>query len=60
MIALMIAMVLLAVFVGALAFVTSPVGLVLAAVIGAWLLIYAGRSLAARHNNSSGEAARRG
>ncbi|MBR7831332.1 hypothetical protein KDK95_33820 [Actinospica sp. MGRD01-02] len=58
MIALMIAMVLLAVFVGALAFVTSPVGLVLAAVIGAWLLIYAGRSLAARRGD--GEAARRG
>jgi hypothetical protein len=56
MIALMIAMVLLAVFVGALAFVTSPVGLTLAAVIAAWLLIYAGRSLMARR----GEAARRG
>ena len=48
MIVLMIAMVLLAVFVGALAFVTSPVGLTLAAVIAGWLLIYAGRSLIAR------------
>jgi uncharacterized membrane protein len=57
MVALMFAMVLLAVFVGALAFVTSPVGLTLAAVIAAWLLIYAGRSLLARR---SGEAARRG
>jgi hypothetical protein len=56
MIALMIAMVLLAVFVGALAFVTSPVGLTLAAVIAAWLLIYAGRGLLARR----GQAARRG
>ncbi|HWG28697.1 hypothetical protein [Actinospica sp.] len=57
MVALMIAMVLLAVFVGALAFVTSPVGLTLAAVIAAWLLIYAGRSLLARRGE---EAARRG
>ncbi|HET9172326.1 MAG TPA: hypothetical protein VFN97_23065 [Actinospica sp.] len=57
MVALMIAMVLLAVFVGALAFVTSPVGLTLAVVIAAWLLIYAGRSLMARRG---GEAARRG
>ena len=58
MVALMIAMVLLAVFVGALAFVTSPVGLTLAAVIAAWLLIYAGRSLLARR--SGGQAVRRG
>lgn len=56
MVVFMFAMVLLAVFVGALAFVTSPVGLVLASVIGAWLLIYAGRSLLARR----GEAAHRG
>jgi len=48
MIVFMIAMLLLAIFVGALAFVTSPVGLVLAAVIGTWLVIYAGRSLLAR------------
>ena len=48
MIVFMIAMLLLAVFVGAVAFVTSPVGLTLAAVIAVWLLIYAGRSLLAR------------
>lgn len=58
MVALMIAMVLLAVLVGALAFVTSPVGLTLAAVIAAWLLIYAGRSLLARRNDE--EATHRG
>ncbi|HTJ69106.1 MAG TPA: hypothetical protein VL551_16340 [Actinospica sp.] len=57
MVVLMIALMLLAVFVGALAFVTSPVGLTLAAVIAAWLLIYGGRMLLARR---SGEAARRG
>ena len=56
MIVFMIAMVLLAVFVGALAFVTSPVGLTLATVIAAWLLIYAGRSIVARR----AEATRRG
>ena len=57
MLVFMIAMVLLAVFVGALAFVTSPVGLTLATVIAAWLLIYAARGLMARRG---GEAARRG
>ena len=56
MIVFMVAMLLLAVFVGAVAFVSSPVGLALAAVIAAWLLLYAGRSLLARtgsSNNSS-------
>jgi hypothetical protein len=48
MIVFMVAMLLLAVFVGAVAFVSSPVGLAIAAVIVAWLLIYAGRSLLAR------------
>jgi heme O synthase-like polyprenyltransferase len=48
MIVFMVAMLLLAVFVGAVAFVSSPVGLALAAVIAVWLLIYAGRSLLAR------------
>ena len=48
MIVFMVAMLLLAVFVGAIAFVTTPVGFALAAVIAAWLLIYAGRSLLAR------------
>lgn len=48
MIVFMVAMLLLAVFVGAVAFVSSPVGLTVAAVIAAWLLIYAGRSLLAR------------
>ena len=48
MIVFMVAMLLLAVFVGAVAFVSSPVGLVLAAVIAGWLLIYAGRGLLAR------------
>jgi hypothetical protein len=55
MIAFMLAMVLLALFAGAMAFVTGPVGLTLAAVIAAWLLVYAGRGLLARK-----EAARRG
>ena len=57
MIVFMVAMLLLAVFVGALAFVSSPVGLTVAAVIGAWLLIYAGRSLLARGRH---QEARRG
>ena len=57
MIVFMVAMLLLAVFVGAVAFVSSPVGLVLAAVIAAWLLIYAGRGLLARNRQ---QEARRG
>lgn len=48
MIALMLAMALLALFAGAIAFVTGPVGLALAAGIAVWLLIYAGRGLHAR------------
>jgi hypothetical protein len=48
MIVFMLAMALLALFVGAMAFVTGPVGLVLAAVITAWLLVYAGRGLISR------------
>ena len=58
MIVFMVAMLLLAVFVGAVAFVSSPVGLVLAAVIAAWLLIYAGRGLLARSSNRHQEAHR--
>jgi heme O synthase-like polyprenyltransferase len=57
MIVFMVAMLLLAVFVGAVAFVSSPVGLTLAAVIVAWLIIYAGRSLLARNRH---QEARRG
>jgi heme O synthase-like polyprenyltransferase len=57
MIVFMVAMLLLAVFVGAVAFVSSPVGLVLAAVIAAWLLIYSVRSLLARSRH---QEARRG
>jgi hypothetical protein len=53
MIVFMVAMLLLAIFVGAVAFVSSPVGL-----IAAWLLIYAGRSLLAR--SSRHQEARRG
>ena len=49
MIVFMVAMLLLAGFVGAVAFVSSPVGLTLACVIVAWLLVYAGRGLVARH-----------
>ena len=45
MIAFMLAMALLALFAGAMAFVTGPVGLVLAVVIAAWLLAYVGRGL---------------
>jgi hypothetical protein len=48
MIVFMLAMALLALFVGSLAFVTGPVGLVLAAVVGLWLLGYIGRSLLGR------------
>lgn len=48
MILFMLAMALLALFVGALAFVTSKVGLVLAAGIAVWLLVYVGRGLRAR------------
>jgi uncharacterized membrane protein len=50
MIVFMLAMALLALFVGSVAFVTGPVGLTLAAVIVAWLLIYAGRGLLARRS----------
>jgi uncharacterized membrane protein len=57
MIVFMVAMLLLAMFVGAVAFVSSPIGLTLAAVIATWLLIYAGRSLLAR---SKHQEARRG
>jgi hypothetical protein len=48
MIVFMVAMLLLAVFMGAVAFVSSPVGLALACGIAAWLLIYTGRLLLAR------------
>lgn len=48
MIVFMLAMALLALFVGSLAFVTGPVGLVLAAIVGLWLLAYIGRSLLGR------------
>lgn len=49
MIVLMLAMVLLALFVGSLAFVTGPVGLALAAAVALWLLVYIGRSLLSRN-----------
>ena len=58
MIVFMVAMLLLAVFVGAVAFVSSPIGLTLASVIVAWLIIYAGRMVLARHRAQ--EVARRG
>jgi uncharacterized membrane protein len=48
MIVFMLAMALLALFVGSMAFVTGPVGLTLAAVITGWLVIYAARGLHAR------------
>jgi hypothetical protein len=48
MVVFMIAMALLALFVGSMAFVTGPVGLVLAAVIAAWLVIYAARGAVSR------------
>jgi hypothetical protein len=48
MIVFMLAMVLLALFVGSLAFVTGPVGLLLASLVALWLLVYVGRSLLSR------------
>jgi hypothetical protein len=48
MIVFMLAMALLALFVGAMAFVTGPVGLVITAVVAVWLLAYAGRGLLSR------------
>lgn len=48
MILFMLAMALLAFFVGAVAFVTGPVGTLFGAVIAAWLVIYVGRGLLAR------------
>lgn len=54
MIVFMLAMALLALFVGSLAFVTGPVGLVLAAVVALWLLVYIGRSLFGRKAANNG------
>jgi hypothetical protein len=48
MIVFMLAMILLSLFVGSLAFVTGPVGLALAAAVALWLLAYVGRSLLTR------------
>lgn len=48
MIVFMLTMVLLALFVGSLAFVTGPAGLTLAAAVALWLLVYVGRSLLGR------------
>jgi len=48
MIVFMLAMALLALFVGSLAFVTGPVGLVLTVVVALWLIGYIGRGLLAR------------
>jgi hypothetical protein len=48
MIVFMLAMVLLSLFVGSLAFVTGPLGLVLATAVALWLLVYIGRSLLGR------------
>ena len=45
MVILVALMALLALFAGTLAFVTGPVGLVVAAFVAAWLLGYAARSL---------------
>ena len=45
MLFLMLAAVLFALLVGALAFVTGPVGLTMAAAITLWLLLYAARAL---------------
>lgn len=45
MLFLMLAAVLFALLVGALAFVTGPVGLAMAAAIALWLLLYAARAL---------------
>ena len=51
MLFLMLAAVLFALLVGALAFVTGPVGLTMAAVIGVWLLLYAGRGILHRRSD---------
>jgi hypothetical protein len=48
MLFLMLAAVLFALFVGALAFVTGPVGGVMAAVIALWLAVYAARGVRRR------------
>lgn len=48
MIVFMLAVVLLSLFVGSLAFVTGPLGLTLAAAVALWLLVYIGRSLLSR------------
>ena len=45
MLFLMLAAVLFALLVGALAFVTGPVGLTMAGAIALWLVLYGGRSL---------------
>lgn len=50
MLFLMLAAVLFALLVGALAFVTGPVGLTMAVVIGVWLLLYAGRGMLRRRS----------
>lgn len=50
MLFLMLAAVLFALLVGALAFVTGPVGLTMAAVIGVWLLLYAARGILRRRS----------
>ena len=48
MIVFMLAVVVLSLFVGSLAFVTGPLGLTLAAAVALWLLAYIGRSLLSR------------
>jgi hypothetical protein len=56
MLFLMLAAVLFALLVGALAFVTGPVGLGMAALIATWLVLYAARSLL--RSRRSGHASR--
>jgi hypothetical protein len=48
MVVFLVVLALLALFVGALAFVTTPVGMTLAAVIAAWLVVYAVRGAIAK------------
>lgn len=53
----MLAAVVLAALVGALAFVTGPVGLAMAGVIAMWLALYAARGLLRKRANRAGDAA---
>ncbi|MBR7837836.1 hypothetical protein KDL01_31465 [Actinospica durhamensis] len=57
MLFLMLAAVLFALLVGALAFVTGPVGLAMAGAIALWLVLYGGRSLWRRRGGRGGRGA---